>query len=102
MVKSNYDYMRRALFLAVESHKSGNGPFGAIVVKGSEIIAESQNSVHSDADCTQHAELSVIQKACNALHTEDLRNCILYTSCEPCMMCLVIHQMKAEDGANLI
>lgn len=80
--------MRRAITLAIEAQNSGNGPFGAVVVQGIEIIAESQNSVRSKADCTQHAELSVIQKACTALGTKDLGNCILYTSCEPCMMCL--------------
>lgn len=80
--------MRRAIALAIEARKSGNGPFGAIIVKHSEIIAESHNSVRSDNDCTQHAELSVIQKACSALRTRDLSHCTLYTSCEPCMMCL--------------
>lgn len=81
-------FMREAIRLADESVKCGGGPFGAVVVKDGEIIAESSNSVTIDNDPTAHAEVSTIRKACKALGTFDLSGCVIYTSCEPCPMCL--------------
>lgn len=81
--------MRRALKMAREGREMDNGsPFGAVITKGDEIIAESRNEVVCKGDCTQHAELRVIQRACRQLETLNLKGCVLYTSCEPCMMCL--------------
>ena len=81
--------MGRALKLAREAREMDNGsPFGAVVTKGDEIIAESRNEVLCSGDCTQHAELRAIQRACKELKTRNLKGCVLYTSCEPCMMCL--------------
>lgn len=81
--------MSRALNLAREGRDMDNGgPFGAVITKGDEIIAESRNEVLCSGDCTQHAELRAIQRACKKLQTQNLQGCVLYTSCEPCMMCL--------------
>lgn len=80
--------MRLAIALAKEGKTKGNGPFGAVIVKNDNIIAQGHNLVNEAQDCTLHAELSVIQKACNALKSKTLQGCTLYTSCIPCMMCL--------------
>ncbi|HKJ48282.1 MAG TPA: nucleoside deaminase [Christiangramia sp.] len=81
--------MSRALNLAREGRDMDNGgPFGAVITRGDEIIAESRNEVLCKGDCTQHAELRVIQRACRKLKTLSLEGCVLFTSCEPCMMCL--------------
>ena len=81
-------YMREAIRLADESVKNGGGPFGAVIVKDGEIIAGSSNSVTRDNDPTAHAEVNVIRQACRKLGTFDLSDCVIYTSCEPCPMCL--------------
>ncbi|MDP5231629.1 MAG: nucleoside deaminase [Cellulophaga sp.] len=88
MTNEHLHFMRRAIFLAREGKAKGNGAFGAVIVKNNKIIAEGHNVVTENKDCTQHAELSVIQKACNALDSKTLKGCTLYTSCIPCMMCL--------------
>jgi tRNA(Arg) A34 adenosine deaminase TadA len=81
-------FMQRAIVLAKKGKTNGGGAFGAVVVQEDTIVAYAHNSVKSAQDCTQHAELAVIQKACGVLENKDLSDCILYTSCEPCMMCL--------------
>lgn len=81
-------FMRRAIYLAKLGKENNGGSFGAVIVKEGEIIAEGFNKVKALSDCTQHAELLVIQEACRKLTTTTLEDCILYTSCEPCMMCL--------------
>jgi len=68
--------------------KGLGGPFGAVVVKAGEVIAESANKVVPENDPTAHAEVSAIRLACKALNTYDLSGCVIYTSCEPCPMCL--------------
>jgi guanine deaminase len=68
--------------------ESLGGPFGAVVVKDGEIIAASGNKVTSTNDPTAHAEVSAIRLACEKLNTFDLKGCVIYTSCEPCPMCL--------------
>lgn len=80
--------MREAIRLANESVEQGGGPFGAVIVKDGEIIAGSSNSVTIDNDPTAHAEVNTIRKACQKLRTFDLSGCVIYTSCEPCPMCL--------------
>lgn len=80
--------MREAIRLANESVRNGGGPFGAVIVKDGQIIAGSSNSVTIDNDPTAHAEVSAIRKACSILGTYDLSGCDIYTSCEPCPMCL--------------
>ena len=81
-------FMREAIRLADESVRNGGGPFGAVIVKDGEIIAGSSNSVTIDNDPTAHAEVNTIRQACRKLGTFDLSDCVIYTSCEPCPMCL--------------
>ena len=81
-------FMREAIRLASESVLRGGGPFGAVIVKDGEIIAGSSNSVTIDLDPTAHAEVNTIRRACQKLGTFDLSGCVIYTSCEPCPMCL--------------
>ena len=64
------------------------GPFGAVIVKGGEIIAASANQVVKNNDPTAHAEVMAIRLACQKLETFNLQGCVIYTSCEPCPMCL--------------
>ena len=81
--------MARAIQLSVESVHSGRGgPFGAVIVRNGEIIAEGVNRVTSSNDPTAHAEVVAIRQACAKLGTFELKDCELYTSCEPCPMCL--------------
>jgi tRNA(Arg) A34 adenosine deaminase TadA len=81
-------FMREAIRLANESVEKGGGPFGAVIVKDGEIIAGSSNRVTIDNDPTAHAEVNTIREACRRLQTFDLTGCDIYTSCEPCPMCL--------------
>ena len=81
-------FMREAIRLATESVEHGGGPFGAVVVKDGEIIAGAANSVTLDNDPTAHAEVNAIRKACRKLGTFNLSGCVVYTSCEPCPLCL--------------
>lgn len=85
----NPDFMREAIRLSIEKMQAGfGGPFGAVVVKDGEIIARGFNQVTTTHDPTCHAEVDAIRKACQALGTFQLDGCDLYTSCEPCPMCL--------------
>jgi tRNA(Arg) A34 adenosine deaminase TadA len=82
-------YMQRALALAVENVRSNRGgPFGAVVVRNGEIIAEGTNLVTTINDPTAHAEVLAIREACAKLNTFELADCEIYASCEPCPMCL--------------
>ena len=81
-------FMAKAIQLSIENVEKGGGPFGAVIVKDGEVIAESSNSVTIDNDPTAHAEVNTIRKACKKLNTFDLEGCIIYSSCEPCPMCL--------------
>ena len=81
--------MREAIALGrAGMRKSGGGPFGAVVVSGGEIVGRGCNQVTRLLDPTAHAEVTAIRDACRALQRFDLRGCVLYTSCEPCPMCL--------------
>ncbi len=81
--------MRETIRLAIENvEKHHGGPFAAIIVCGSEILATGENRVTSDLDPTAHAEVVAIRNACKALNSFQLTGCDLYTSCEPCPMCL--------------
>ncbi|KAA9339471.1 nucleoside deaminase [Hymenobacter busanensis] len=85
----NPEFMREAIRLSIEQMQAGSGgPFGAVVVKDGQIIARGFNQVTSTNDPTCHAEVDVIRKACKELGTFQLTDCDLYTSCEPCPMCL--------------
>jgi guanine deaminase len=83
------EFMRRAIALALENVRSGRGgPFAALVAKDGRIIAEGANSVTAANDPTAHAEIVAIREACRILKTFQLAECDLYTTCEPCPMCL--------------
>ena len=82
-------YMRRAVELATQNVLAGTGgPFAALIVRDGEIIAEAANSVTTTNDPTAHGEVNAIRKACAALGTFTLAGCEIYSSCEPCPMCL--------------
>ena len=80
--------MRQAITLATENVATGGGPFGAVVVCNGRVIATGVNQVTAANDPTAHAEVVAIRAACKALGTFQLTGCIVYTSCEPCPMCL--------------
>lgn len=82
------EFMREAIRLATESVQQGGGPFGAVIVKDGEIVAGNTNRVTLNLDPTAHAEVNAIREACRKLGTHDLTGCVVYTSCEPCPMCL--------------
>ncbi len=89
MDKLKHQFMQKAIALSQENVHSGKGgPFGAIIVKEGKIIAQGQNQVTSTNDPTAHAEIVAIREACRILETFQLSGCELYTSCEPCPMCL--------------
>ena len=82
-------FMTRAIELASDGMNSGQGgPFGCVVVKNGEIVGEGNNRVTSTNDPTAHAEIVAIRNACKSLNSFQLDGCSIYTSCEPCPMCL--------------
>tara|TARA_B110000263_G_C14927391_1_gene337604 strand:- start:133 stop:582 length:450 start_codon:yes stop_codon:yes gene_type:complete len=80
--------MMKAIELSIKSVNSGTGPFGAVIVKDNKIISEGFNIVTSSNDPTSHAEIVAIRNACKILKSFSLKDCDLYTTCEPCPMCL--------------
>ena len=82
------NFMSRAIELSIESVRSNGGPFGCVIVKNNKIIAEGYNQVTETNDPTAHAEIVTIRKACNELNNFHLNGTEMYTSCEPCPMCL--------------
>src|SRR5215469_15511577 len=105
-------YMRRAIALGIENVRSGGGgPFAAVIVKDGRIVAEGVNRVTTTNDPTAHAEIVAIREACRVLKTFQLTACDLYTTCEPCPMCLgalywarpsrVFYACVASDAAEV-
>lgn len=82
------ELMREAIRLSVDNVRNGGGPFGAVIARGGKIVATGVNRVTPDCDPTAHAEVSAIRAACKELGTFDLSGCEIYSSCEPCPMCL--------------
>ncbi len=106
------EFMARAIQLAMDSVQRGQGgPFGAVVVRDATIVAESGNRVTSTNDPTAHAEILAIRQACAKLGIFELNGCDLYTSCEPCPMCMgaiywarlarVYFASTAQDAAQI-
>lgn len=104
--------MTRAIELAIDNVKSGRGgPFAAVVVKGGQIIAQGTNQVTSTNDPSAHAEVVAIRQACSILQHFQLTGCEIYSTCEPCPMCMgliywarpqrVFYASTAEDAANI-
>ena len=81
-------FMQMAIDLSVENIDTGGGPFGAVIVRDGEVIATGTNRVVPNADPTAHAEVTAIRNACAKLGTFQLTGCTVYSSCEPCPMCL--------------
>ena len=84
----NINFMKRAIELSIQNIKDNGGPFGCVIVKENKIISEGINRVTFNNDPTAHAEIIAIRNACEKLNTFNLEKCELYTSCEPCPMCL--------------
>jgi len=82
------EFMKRAIELSIESVNSGGGPFGTVIVKDDNIVAEGSNKVTSTNDPTAHGEIVAIRVACKNLNDFSLNGCELYSTCEPCPMCL--------------
>jgi guanine deaminase len=81
-------FMARAIELSIENVRLGGGPFAAVVVRDGKIVAEGVNSVTAENDPTAHAEIVAIRGACQRLDTFELTGCEIYSSCEPCPMCV--------------
>ena len=81
-------FMKRAIELSIESVDKGGGPFGCVIIKDNQIIAEGSNKVTKNNDPTAHGEIVAIREACNKLNNFNLDGCELYSTCEPCPMCL--------------
>lgn len=80
--------MQQAIDLSIENVKNGGGPFGAVIVRDGEVVATGVNRVTANCDPTAHAEVSAIREACKKEQSFKLEGCTIYTSCEPCPMCL--------------
>ena len=96
--------MRLAIELAVDTVNNGGGPFGAVIARNGEVVSTGVNRVTPNNDPTAHAEVMAIRAACTKLGTFNLDGCVIYTSCEPCPMCLGAiywaHIEKIYYGAN--
>lgn len=89
MTHPDDSFMRTAIALATENVRSGaGGPFGAVIVQDGKVLATGVNKVTATNDPTAHAEVTAIRAACQALGSFELRGCVIYSSCEPCPMCL--------------
>ena len=88
MNNNNNKFMLRAIELSLKSVKSDGGPFGCVIVKNDSIVAEGTNQVTKNNDPTAHAEIVTIRNACKKINSFDLKGTEIYTSCEPCPMCL--------------
>lgn len=89
MGKYHREFMEMAIRMARQNVESGKGgPFGAVIVKDEQVVASAMNEVIADDDPTAHAEVVAIRRACKKLGTYQLQGCDLYSSCEPCPMCL--------------
>ena len=107
---SDKELLGLAIKIAGEGIVDGAGPFGAVITMNGDIIASSGNRVVLDSDPTAHAEILAIRKAASVLNTHDLNGCVLYTSCEPCPMCLgaiywagikkVVYSASRHDAAS--
>ena len=105
------ELMRYAIDLANKNVENGGGPFGAVIAKDGEIVATGVNRVTANNDPTAHAEVSAIRAAATQLSTFDLSGCEIYTSCEPCPMCLgaiywahldkIYYANNKTDAANI-
>ena len=111
MTEKQREFMQMAIDASVENVKNGGGPFGAVIVKNGEVVAVGTNRVTANNDPTAHAEVMAIRAACQRLNTFRLSDCEIYTSCEPCPMCLsaiywsgirtIFYGNNAQDAAKI-
>lgn len=112
LTEIDYKFMKRAIQLAEEGMDAEiGGPFGAVIVKNGKIVSEGCNRVSISNDPTAHAEVTAIRNACEKLGTFELEDCVIYTSCEPCPMCLgaiywahldaIYYACDREDAADI-
>jgi tRNA(Arg) A34 adenosine deaminase TadA len=111
MKDRNEQFIKQALSLARQARDEGNHPFGALLVLDGEVVLTATNSVNTDRDPTSHAETNLVARGIQKLSPEQLRRAILYTSCEPCAMCVgkmywagirsVVYALSAEELASL-
>ena len=104
------EFLHEAVKLAIHSVEVGGGPFGAVVVKDNKIIGRGHNRVTLNNDPTAHAEVNAIRDACKNLEDFNLKDCTIYTSCEPCPMCIsaiywarinrVVYASTGQDAAK--
>ena len=109
--KEDHQFMKMACDLAIENHNRGGEPFGAVIVKNGQVIAAACNSVTLDNDPTAHAEINAIRCACSMTQNHKLDGCVVYSSCEPCPMCLsalylagvsrIYYTNTAADAGNI-
>ena len=85
---SDQQWLEQAVALAVENVGAGGGPFGAVIVRDGAVVARGQNRVTRDLDPTAHAEVNAIRAACASIGDFSLAGCTLFTSCEPCPLCV--------------
>jgi len=95
---SHKEYIREAIRLSEKNMEEGGGPFGAVIVKDDKIIAKAGNTVTPANDPTAHAEINAIRRAAQYLSNFDLSGCVIYSSCEPCPMCLGAIYWARLDG----
>ena len=88
MTTQDHNFMQQAIDLSIDNVAHGGGPFGAVIVKDSKVVATGVNRVTANNDPTAHAEVSAIRAACQREGNFKLEGCTIYTSCEPCPMCL--------------
>ena len=108
--ETDNDWIQQAIQLAMQSVAQGGGPFGAVIINDNRIIGRGNNQVTINNDPTAHAEIIAIRQACNAVQNFNLEGCTLYSSCEPCPMCLsaiywarlsrVVYAATADDAAR--
>ena len=83
----NNEFIKKVIDISIKNVKNGGGPFGALIVKNNKIVSYGINDVTLKNDPTAHAEINAIRKAAKKLKTFDLKDCVIYSSCEPCPMC---------------
>jgi guanine deaminase len=86
--RTNEEFMRMAIRMSIENVEQGGGPFAALIVRNGELVSTGTNSVAENNDPTAHAEINAIRSATQKLHRFKLGDCVLFTTCEPCPMCL--------------
>ncbi len=111
MTQQDKEFMQMAIDASIQNVKNGGGPFGAVIVSNGQVIATGVNRVTANNDPTAHAEVSAIRTACAQLGTFHLQDCVIYTSCEPCPMCLsaiywsgitrIYYGNTAQDADNI-